>query len=97
MRHQRQANDDQSNFLLKFESGVLGAIEASRIAAGRKMGLTYEVIGTKGSLFFDNERLAELRFYSDTTLANLQRCGAHRPDGRCRAAVPKAAPPGEDR
>ena len=57
-------NDDQTNFLLKFESGVLGAIEASRIAAGRKMGLTYEVIGTKGSLFFDQERLAELRFYS---------------------------------
>ena len=28
------------------------------------MGLTYEVIGTKGSLFFDQERLAELRFYS---------------------------------
>jgi predicted dehydrogenase len=57
-------NDDQTNFLVKFESGVLGSIEASRIAAGRKMGLTYEVVGTKGSLFFDQERLAELQFYS---------------------------------
>jgi predicted dehydrogenase len=63
-------NDDQTNFLLKFESGVLGAIEASRIAAGRKMGLTYEVIGTEGSLFFDQERLAELRFYSDADPSN---------------------------
>lgn len=57
-------NDDQTNFLVKFESGVLGSIEASRIAAGRKMGLTYEVIGTKGSIFFDQERMAELQFYS---------------------------------
>lgn len=57
-------NDDQTNFLVKFASGVLGSIEASRIAAGRKMGLTYEVVGTKGSLFFDQERLAELQFYS---------------------------------
>jgi len=63
-------NDDQTNFLLKFESGVLGAIEASRIAAGRKMGLTYEVIGTKGSLYFDQERLAELRFYSAADPSN---------------------------
>jgi predicted dehydrogenase len=57
-------NDDQTNFLVKFESGALGSFEASRIAAGRKMGLTYEVIGTKGALYFDQERLSELRFYS---------------------------------
>lgn len=31
-------NDDQTQFLIRFESGVMGAIEASRIAAGRKMG-----------------------------------------------------------
>lgn len=63
-------NDDQTSFLLKFGSGVLGAIEASRIAAGRKMGLTYEVIGTKGALFFDQERLSELRFYSAADPSN---------------------------
>jgi predicted dehydrogenase len=57
-------NDDQTNFLVRFESGALGSIEASRIAAGRKMGLTYEVIGTKGALFFNQERMAELHFYS---------------------------------
>ena len=57
-------NDDQTNFLVKFESGVLGSIEASRVAAGRKMGLTYEVIGTKGAICFDQERLSELQFYS---------------------------------
>ena len=57
-------NDDQTNFLAKFKSGVLGSFEASRVATGRKMGLTYEVIGTKGSLYFDQEHLAELQYYS---------------------------------
>ena len=57
-------NDDQTNFLVKFKSGVLGSFEASRVATGRKMGLTYEVIGTKGSLYFDQEHLAELLYYN---------------------------------
>ena len=63
-------NDDQTNFLVRFGSGALGSFEASRIAAGRKIGLTYEVIGTKGALFFDQERLSELRFYSAADPAN---------------------------
>ncbi|MGO9421344.1 Gfo/Idh/MocA family protein [Roseiarcus sp.] len=63
-------NDDQTNFLAKFMSGALGAFEASRIAAGRKMGLTYEVTGTKGALFFDQERLSELQFYSAGDASN---------------------------
>ncbi len=63
-------NDDQTNFLAKFASGALGSFEASRIAAGRKMGLTYEVIGTKGALLFDQERLTELQFYSAGDASN---------------------------
>jgi predicted dehydrogenase len=63
-------NDDQTNFLVKFASGALGSFEASRIAAGRKMGLTYEVIGTNGALYFDQERLSELRFYSAADPSN---------------------------
>ncbi len=63
-------NDDQTNFLAKFACGALGSFEASRIAAGRKMGLTYEVIGTKGALFFDQERLSELQFYSTADESN---------------------------
>lgn len=66
-------NDDQTSFLVRFDSDVLGSIEASRVAAGRKMGLTYEIIGTKGALSFDQERMAELRFYSAADPA--KRCG----------------------
>lgn len=56
-------NDDQAQFLVKFENGVTGSIEISRISAGRKMGLTYEITGTKGSIVFDQEHLAELQYY----------------------------------
>jgi prepilin-type processing-associated H-X9-DG protein len=57
-------NDDQASFLLRFASGVMGSIEASRVALGRKMGLCFEVVGSRGSLCFTQERMAELQFYS---------------------------------
>ena len=41
--------DDQTNFLVKFASDTLGSFEASRIAAGRKMRLTYKADGGNGS------------------------------------------------
>ncbi len=69
-------NDDQTNLIIHFESGVLGSIEASRLAAGRKMGLTYEVVGTKGTLYFDQEAMAELQFYKGSDPA--ARCGFQR-------------------
>lgn len=56
-------NDDQAQVLLRFASGVPGSITASRIHAGRKMGLTYEVVGTRGTVRFDQERMGELQFY----------------------------------
>lgn len=57
-------NDDQASFLMRFANGAMGSIEASRVALGRKMGLTFEVTGTRGSLYFTQERMAELQFYS---------------------------------
>lgn len=56
-------NDDQGNLLCRFASGVMGNLHGSRVQAGRKMGLTYEVVGTKGSVWFDQERLGELHYY----------------------------------
>jgi predicted dehydrogenase len=56
-------NEDQAHAMLRFSNGAIGTIETSRIAWGRKMGLTYEVTGTKGTLVFDQERLAELRLF----------------------------------
>lgn len=56
-------NEDQATALLRFANGVMGTIESSRIACGRKMGLTYVVTGTKGTLSYTQERMAELKLY----------------------------------
>ena len=55
--------DDAVEALLEFESGAGGSISASRLAHGRRNGLTFEIDGSKGSLAFDVERLNELQVY----------------------------------
>ncbi len=56
-------NDDMGQFLCRFNSGALGNISVSRVAMGRKMGLSYEIFGTKGALRFDQEDQNALWFY----------------------------------
>ena len=56
-------NEDVCQFLLRFASGTLGVIESSRVATGRKLWLTFELQGTKGSLCFTQERMNELQLY----------------------------------
>jgi len=52
--------DDAFSALVAFEGGAVGTLEASRVALGRKNGLTFEVNGTRGSIAFSLERLNEL-------------------------------------
>ncbi|MCE8026013.1 MULTISPECIES: Gfo/Idh/MocA family protein [Halomonadaceae] len=61
-------NDDQAQALLRFDGGLIGNIETSRVATGRKMGLAYTLTGTKGSIIFDQERLSELQLYKSEGL-----------------------------
>jgi predicted dehydrogenase len=56
-------DDDQMDALVRFASGATGALSASWIASGRKMGLGFEVSGTKGSICFTQERFNELQLY----------------------------------
>ncbi|MBS9405157.1 Gfo/Idh/MocA family oxidoreductase [Halomonas sp. TRM85114] len=56
-------NDDQAQALLRFDGGLIGNIETSRVASGRKMGLAYTLTGTKGTIIFDQERMSELQLY----------------------------------
>ena len=56
--------DDQAQALVRFANGAAGTLEASWIAAGRKMALTYEVTGSKGALMLDQERMNELRLFT---------------------------------
>ena len=56
-------NEDQATALVRFANGCMGTIETSRIACGRKMGLSYVITGTKGSITYTQERMAELKLY----------------------------------
>jgi predicted dehydrogenase len=59
-------NEDIMEFLIRFEDGAIGTIGTSRIGLGRKLGLGYEIQGTKGSLLYTQERMNEIRLYRDT-------------------------------
>ncbi|NYJ00231.1 putative dehydrogenase [Nocardioides thalensis] len=52
--------DDAAWATLETGSGVVASVEVSRMATGRKNGLTLEVYGDRGSVAFDLERLNEL-------------------------------------
>ena len=57
-------NDDQAQFMCRFENGALGHLFFSRIATGRKMGYAYEIHGTKGQIRFDQEDQNALWLYT---------------------------------
>jgi predicted dehydrogenase len=61
----RQAveNDDVFHALVKFENGAFGSIGASRVVPGRVFGINWEVRGTEGTLFVENERTSELHVF----------------------------------
>ena len=56
-------NEDIAQALLRFTRGCTGTMDISRIATGKKCGLTFEIFGSKGSLSFDQERMNEIRVY----------------------------------
>ena len=63
--------DDEVMSMVRFKSGAIGSIEATRNAWGRNNFLTLEIHGTKGSILFNYERRDELQvmFADDPTEA----------------------------
>lgn len=55
--------DDVCHAILRFDNGATGTLEASWIAGGRKMQHDFEISGSKGSLFFSQERFNELDLF----------------------------------
>ncbi len=55
--------DDAFAAVIEFENGVLGTLEGSRFATGRKNHNVWEINGEKGSIRFNLERLNELEVY----------------------------------
>jgi predicted dehydrogenase len=58
--------DDASFAIIEFENGVLGSIESTRFALGRKNSLDFEIYGSKGALKFNMEDMNELQFMDGT-------------------------------
>ncbi|WP_422117589.1 Gfo/Idh/MocA family protein [Brachybacterium sp. UNK5269] len=64
--------DDVALFTARFEGGVLGSFEATRMAQGRKNAMRIEINGSAGSVAFDFERMNELEVYDATAPAGRQ-------------------------
>ncbi len=62
----RVENDDVTQYLMRFANGAIGTIGSSRVGTGRKLGLDYEIQGTRGALRFTQERMNELQLYRHT-------------------------------
>jgi predicted dehydrogenase len=58
--------DDATTALVRFRSGAMGTIEATRLAPGRKNFNRFEINGSLGSLAFDLERMNELEVYFES-------------------------------
>jgi len=56
--------DDTAMCLVRFRTGAIGNLEATRFALGRKNGIQIEINGSAGSLFFDFEDMNRLKFYT---------------------------------
>lgn len=56
--------DDAALILAHFADGTIGSFEATRFAAGRRNYNSFEINGSKGSLYFNLERLNELKYFN---------------------------------
>lgn len=53
-------NEDYAALLVRFDSGAVGILDASRVAVGPRAEYAFEVYGTSGSLRWNFERMNEL-------------------------------------
>jgi predicted dehydrogenase len=58
--------DDAAAAVVRFASGAMGTIEATRLAPGRKNFNRFEINGSLGSLAFNLERMNELELYLES-------------------------------
>ena len=80
-------NEDVVWSIVRFESGVTGTIEASRVAVGPQARYAFEVHGSRGALAWDFERMNELGVFlplenGDSGYARVVMGPQHEPFGR---------------
>ncbi|HMN87058.1 MAG TPA: Gfo/Idh/MocA family oxidoreductase [Bauldia sp.] len=74
-------NEDWAGALVRFGSGAVGTVEASRVAHGRKMDIGFELTLEHGTIAFDGERTNELQVYRHGGAAGAQGFQTIRIDG----------------
>ncbi len=57
-------NDDVCMALVQFASAIKGTLRVSRVAWGRKCGLSWEIHGSQGMICHNQERLNEIKLYT---------------------------------
>ena len=55
--------DDSVHMLATFENGCTGIFDTSRVAHGRKIEISYDIVGRAGSIRWTYDRLNELQVY----------------------------------
>lgn len=80
-------NEDAVWGIVRFESGLTGTIEASRVAVGPQARYAFEVHGSRGALAWDFERMNELFLFrtaddGDAGYARVLMGPRHEPFGR---------------
>ena len=56
--------DDSVHMLATFENGCTGIFDTSRVAHGRKIEISYDIVGRAGSIRWTYDRLNELQVFS---------------------------------
>ena len=64
--------DDSAQVILRFENGATGIMDASRVHTGTKLAIGYDIVGTKGALRWDYDRMNELQVYDASDPADRQ-------------------------
>ncbi|MCL5986188.1 MAG: Gfo/Idh/MocA family oxidoreductase [Actinobacteria bacterium] len=85
--------EDKGTMLVEFESGLKGTIEVSRMGCGHRNYLSFEISGTKGSIYFNWERNNEIKFFSTNEPYEMQgykviQIGPDHPRGKAFWPIP---------
>jgi predicted dehydrogenase len=57
--------DDIATVMFRFQGGGMGHMETSRVSTGLRFDIGYEIIGSKGTLRYDYERINDLDLYRE--------------------------------
>ena len=58
--------DDIATVMFRFRGGGMGHLETSRVSTGIRFDIGYDIVGTRGTLRYNYERINDLELYRET-------------------------------